>query len=88
MKILIKPFQNSKKCSSACDLSYEKGFDKIKVARSQNPNRILIAHLNINSLRNKFEILKETIIGKVDILLICETKLDSFLPLNQFHQST
>ena len=82
---LIKPFQNRKKISSAYDLSHEKGLDKLNVARSQNPNRILIAHLNINSLRNKFEILKETITNKVDILLISETKLDSSFPLNQFH---
>ena len=54
-------------------------------SRSQNPNQILIPHLDINSLRNKFEILKETITSKVDILLISETKLDSSFPLNQFH---
>ena len=76
MKILIKPFQNRK-------ILHLHG--KLDVARSQNPNRILIAHLNINSLRNKFEILKETVTNKVDILLISETKLDSSFPLNQFH---
>ena len=27
----------------------------------------------------------ETITNKVDILLISETKLDSFFPMNQFH---
>ena len=27
--------------------------------RKKNPNRIIIAHLNINSIRNKFEMLKE-----------------------------
>ena len=69
---------------SACDLSHKKGLDKLNVA-IRNPNSILIAHLNINSLRNKFEILKETITNKVDILLISETKLDSSFPLNQFH---
>ena len=80
-----KSHSEQKKFSSACDLSHEKGLDKLNVARSRNPNRILIAHLNINSLRNKFEILKETITNKVDILLISETKLDSSFPLNQFH---
>ena len=65
--------------------SHDKGLDKLNVARSQNPNRILIAHLNINSLRNKFEILKETITNKVVILLISETKLDSSFPLNRFY---
>ena len=72
-------------CSSACDLSHEKGFDNRNVARSQNPNRILIANLNISSLRNKFEILKKIITYKVDILLIYEKKLDSSFPFNLFH---
>ena len=51
---LDKSFTEQKKSSSACDLFHEKGLDKLNVARSRNPNRILIAHLNINSLRNKF----------------------------------
>ena len=43
-------------------------------------NRLIIGHLNINSLRNKFEMLKELIKDKIDIILISETKLDnSFL---------
>ena len=54
------------------------------VANSQNPNWILIAHLNINSLRNKFDIPEETITNKVDIPLISETKLDSSFVL-QLH---
>ena len=82
---LDKTLSEQEKCSSACDVSHKIGFDKLNVARSQNPNRILIAHLNINSLRNKFEILKETVTNKVDILLISETKLDCSFPLNQFH---
>ena len=47
-------------------------------------NRILIAHLNINSLRNKFELLCDIIIGKIDILLTSETKLDDSFPLSNF----
>ena len=56
-----KTLSEPQKCSCACDLSDQKGFDKLNVAKSQNPKPILIADLNINSLRNKFEILKETI---------------------------
>ena len=47
-------------------------------------NRIILGHLNINSLRNKFESLQEQIIGNVDILLISETKLDNSFPNGQF----
>ena len=84
---LDKTFSEQQKCSYACDLSHshDRNFGKLNVARSQNPNQILIAHLNINFLRNKFEILKKSITNKVDILLISETKLGSSLPLNQSH---
>ena len=82
---LDKTLSEQKICLSPCDLSHGKGFDKFNVVRSQNPSRILIAHLNVNSLRNKFEILKETITNKVHILLIPETKLGSSFPLNQFY---
>ena len=47
-------------------------------------NRIIIVHLNINSLRNKFESQKEQINGNVDILFISETKLDNSFPNGQF----
>ena len=50
----------------------------------ENANRLVIAHLNINSLRNKFEALKYIIKGNVDILVISETKLDDTFPNNQF----
>ncbi len=48
--------------------------------RVQNVGNIVIAHLNINSLRNKFDKLVEIIFGNVDILIIGETKLDSTFP--------
>ena len=50
----------------------------------KNPNRIIIAHLNINSIRNKFEMLKEVLGNKIVILLKSETKLEDTFPLNQF----
>ena len=48
--------------------------------RKCNQNKLVIAHININSLRNKFELLTEKTKGNVDISLISETKIDeSFL---------
>ena len=47
-------------------------------------NKLIITHLNINSLTNKFEFLVEFIRGKVDILMISETKIDESFPLGQF----
>ena len=41
-----------------------------------NYNRIVIAHLNINSLRNKFDSLRAMISENIDILVITEPKID------------
>ena len=43
--------------------------------RKYKQNKLIIAHLNINSLRKKFELLTEKTKGNVEILLISETKI-------------
>ena len=50
----------------------------------KNNHRLIIGHLNINSISNKFDYLKLITQGKIDILVITETKTDSTFPLNQF----
>ena len=50
----------------------------------KNNHRLVIGNLNNYSLSNKFDILKLIIQGKIDILLIAETKTYSTFPLNQF----
>ena len=52
--------------------------------RNCNLNRLVVAHLNINSLRLKFDRLGQKIPGNVDILMISETKLDNSFPEGQF----
>ena len=52
--------------------------------RIKHVNKLIIVHLNINSLRNKFEFLVEFTRGKVEILIISETKIDESFPLGQF----
>lgn len=47
----------------------------------KNVNRMIIDHININSLQNKFEMLNGCIKGNVDILLIFETKLSESFPI-------
>ena len=47
-------------------------------------NRVIIGHLNINSIRNKFNQLKEVLKDRIDILMISETKVDSTFPESQF----
>ena len=43
-----------------------------------------MSHVNINSLRNKFDSLVEILHSHVYILLISETKTDSSFPTTQF----
>ena len=46
---------------------------------------IVLAHLNINSLRNKLVLVTDQIKGNVDVLAISETKLDDSFPVGQFN---
>ena len=50
----------------------------------KNNHRLVIGNLNINSISNKFDNLKLITQGKIDILVITETKTDSAFPLNRF----
>ena len=56
----------------------------LKALRLKNFNKLILAHLSINSLRNKFEFLISLIKDNIDILMISETKLDQSFPTNQF----
>ena len=48
----------------------------------------MMGHLNINSLRNKFESIKLIISPNFDIFLVLETKFDESFPNNQFSISS
>ena len=50
----------------------------------KNNHRLVIGNLSINSTSNKFDNLKLITQGKIDTLVITETKTDSIFPLNQF----
>ena len=56
----------------------------LKSIRIRNLNKIVIGHLNINSLRNKFDFLVTQVKGYIHILMISETKLDESFPIGQF----
>ena len=49
-----------------------------------NLKRVIFAHLNINSIRNKFEFLAKDLASNVDLLMISETKIDNSFPKGQF----
>ena len=58
--------------------------EQLNKLRSKNPNSFICAHLNIKSLRNKFDPLANVVKDKIDIVMILETKLDSSFPKRQF----
>ena len=47
-------------------------------------NKLVFGHLNINSIRNKFELLSEQVKGNIDILITSETKVDDSFPIGNF----
>ena len=47
-------------------------------------NKLIFAHLNINSIRNKFEELISQVTGTVDVLMISETNFDDSFPIPNF----
>ena len=49
----------------------------LKLIRKGKFNRLVLAHININSLRNKFDNSAQQITNNVDILMMSETKLDN-----------
>ena len=56
----------------------------LQYIRAKNINRIILGHLNINSIRNKIVALEDLVKNDIDILLISETKLDNSFPPAQF----
>ena len=57
---------------------------KLKLSRVRNIGRVIIGYLNINSVRNKFDALKEIASQSLDIWMIAETKIDATFPTRQF----
>ena len=53
--------------------------------RVKNWKRVIVGALNINSLRNKIHMLADLVVGKIDILLISETKLGDSFPTSQLY---
>ena len=59
-------------------------FEILKKIRINNLNNVAIGHININSIRNKFDMLSSMAKDIIDILMVSETKLDSSFPQAQF----
>ena len=68
----------------ANSLSQSDNLGNLYSFRKRNLNKLVVARLNINSFRIKFDSLVQKITGNVDILMISETKLDNSFPDGQF----
>ena len=79
-------FLNLSENNSFSDETLEDCFQEVKLKRLEHPQNFLIAHLNINSIRQKFyeleHLVRENI---VDFLAFSETKIDDTFPDKQFH---
>ena len=56
----------------------------LKYLCCNNLNKLVFAHLSINSVRNKFELLSRQVRGNVDVLMVSETKIDDSFPIGNF----
>ena len=56
----------------------------LKSARGDNKHKLIFAHLNINSMRNKFDLLVEKVASNIGVLMISETRIDESFPVGHF----
>ena len=49
-----------------------------------NRNKLVFGHLNINAIRNKFQLLSQQVKQNIDVLTISETKVDDSFPIRNF----
>ena len=52
--------------------------------RLNHIQQIIKGHLNINYIRNKFDLMKTMLTRDINILMFTETKLDDSFPVSQF----
>ena len=59
-------------------------YSMLKDIRVKNIHRVIISHLNINSIRNKLVALSDIVKNKIDIMLISASKLNTSFPTPYF----
>ena len=79
--------QNKKSARSVLTVSSDTPCDTLNGLHEQrlnHPKNVIIGHLNINSIRNKFSGFKDLVLKETDICLLPETKIDDSFPNSQF----
>ena len=59
--------------------------EKLNNLKPKDPNGLIFAHLNVTSVRNKFDLIADIVKNNIDILMISETKLDSSFPIEHLN---
>ena len=75
-----KPLNNSKSVLND-QLNLGSNLHRVRV---ENPWRIIFGQINVNSIRNKFDLLMNIVKNEIDILMVWETKTDNSFPISQF----
>ena len=72
-------------CLPKYDNTNEKcSFEIIRNVKLNNPKRVTVGHLNINSIPNKLNGIMDMVRQNLDVFLISETKIDNTFPDAQF----
>ena len=58
--------------------------DELREIRLKNPKKVVLGHLNINSIPKKFDGIMDLVAKNLDVFLISETKIDPSFPESQF----
>ena len=58
--------------------------NSLRKYRNVNIYKLVLVHININSVGDKFDLFSEQIQGHLDVLMICETKIGGCLANGQF----
>ena len=72
--------QNKKSAKSVITVSSDTPYDTLNGLHEQclnRPKNVIIGHLNINSIRNKFSGFKHLVLKETDTCLLSETKIDT-----------
>ena len=79
-----KTVKNSKISNNQLNAIKENLIDSIRKLKLSNHHKVILGHLNVNSLWNKFESIAVVIQVTLDIFLLSETKTDESLPDEHF----
>ena len=83
MRLVTDELNNSFSADNTHDNLNQNFLLKTKLFRFENPKKVIVGHRNINSRRNKLELLKPFIYNAFDIFLVSETKIASSFPNSQ-----